>query len=382
MKSEIWVFRDGNWSPDYPTSVSTLLDLYRIGRDTKIDGVIAVDPIALQKMVKVLEPIDVAGWHEPVTSKNVLDLMRSQWAPNAAEDKSRQDWLDNRKNAIGEIVKAMRERLETQPQNINWMVLSQATFDILAERHMQLWFADQHIQNWITSQTWDGRIRAVSGDYLMVVDSNLGFNKANAVVDTDFTYEVFLKKDAPSEASLTIRQKNNSAGKETCSQHTRSGLGDADYWEVVQRCYWSYLRVYAPIDSQLQQSTPHKTEAQFLVSEEDVPAKVDVLPSERNKQVWGTFLMVPHATQKETTFEYTLPATVVTQIGNQWHYKLDWQKQAGTIANEATIIIHLPSGSRIVQSSPEPAIDSTTQTPQITYHLSLNTDQQLTLIFD
>ena len=45
----------------------------------------------------------------------------------------------------------------------------------------------------LTATGWDGRLpTAPPGDFLMVVDSNMGYNKVNLLVERTLTYEVNL----------------------------------------------------------------------------------------------------------------------------------------------------------------------------------------------
>jgi len=382
MGAEIWVFRDANWSPDYPTAVADILNLYHVSRDTQIDGVIAVDQLALQQVVAALGPVIVSDWPEPVTGRNVLDLMRLQWSPTEAfeEQGSHHEWLQTRKNFMSELVGALRERIEGSPDSVDWVRLGQAVLASLAERHVQLWFVDPATQRLVEKQGWAGRVRPTPHDYLMVVDSNLGFNKANAVVDMSLSYELVLTAEETPEARLTVRHQNNSPGREPCLHDPRSGVGGADYWEVIYRCYWSYLRVYTPRHSQLHEATPHSIPGQFLVGRREEPAKVEVLPAEAGKSVWGTFLLVPRGQALETTFHYGLPDTVLEKTDTGWRYRLTVQKQAGTLANDLQVTLHLPIDSNLIKSSPEPT--SIEDGTVLNYQLSLGVDQQIDLIFE
>lgn len=134
MQSEIWLVRDANWSPDFPTTVKHLLDLYAISRPAKVDGVIAVDQLALQGIVAALEPIHIPNWEEPATGENIVTLIRQSWSPEGDFSGWDAEWWRNRKNFIGDLVAAARARVETSPQNVNWPKLAQAVLRILEDR--------------------------------------------------------------------------------------------------------------------------------------------------------------------------------------------------------------------------------------------------------
>ncbi len=144
----------------------------------------------------------------------------------------------------------MRERVETEPESVNWSKLLVATLDILDERHIQIWLADEGAQAIIAAQGWDGAIQSPSGDYLMVVDTNVGFNKVNAVIESAIHYQVELNEDKPITATLTVTHTNSSVGTNECGHRAHYG---SDYADIVNRCYWNYLRIYIPLGSELQQ---------------------------------------------------------------------------------------------------------------------------------
>ncbi len=378
MSAYIWVFRDGNWSPDFPTAVNDMLNLYHISRDTKIDGVIAVDQLALRDIVQALEPVSVPIFDEPATGKNVLDLIRQSWSPQDPNFKGWDaEWYQQRKNFMGDLVAALRKRVEREPASVNWQKLIAAILKTLAERHVQIWLANPDAQTVIHQQGWDGAIRQGEGDYLMIVDTNVGFNKMNAVAETTFDYQVNLSAlDSPS-AALTVRQANPSQSVADCNHTPRYGK---DYWAMMDRCYWDYLRIFAPADSQLVSSTPHAVPGKYLLGQVDEPAQVETLPPAVGKSIWGTLVLVPRQQSMETTFEYDLPARVVSRTEGGWRYHLTLQKQAGTAGVTGRVSVQLPPNSTVQSVSPEPT--AITPNGQIEFNVTLNVDQDIRMVFE
>lgn len=380
MQAEIWVFRDANWYPDFPASVAAMLDLYHISRSTEIAGIIAIDQIALQQIVAALEPVSMPGVKEPITGENVIDFMRLQWSPDEATEGFDVEWWRNRKNFMGNLVDALRVRIEQSPGSVDWLKLQKAVFTVLDERHVQVWLENEQAQALILEQGWAGSIESTTGDYLMVLDTNMGFNKADAVVTRTFTYEVALFDEEPAQATLTVQHYNGSPETKPCSQSPRAGTDGADYTELINRCYWDYLRVYAPLGSTLVAATPHAIDGQFMLSGKSEPARVVVLPPESEKSVWGTLLLVPHGELLETKFEYMLPSTIIQQTDRGQYYHLTVQKQAGTEAVIARVTVELPLKTKVLQVMPEP-----TQIKDerfFIFDLTLNVDREIEFYFE
>ena len=156
MLSEIWLARDANWSPDYPTSVEALLQLYGISRDADVDGVIAVDQVALQQIVRAFEPVQVEGWPEPATGENVIDLVRQSWSPEGDFSGWDLEWWRNRKSFMSDLAGALRTRVETAPQSLDPARVLQTGLTILDHRHAQIWLADEPARAWVRQNGWDG----------------------------------------------------------------------------------------------------------------------------------------------------------------------------------------------------------------------------------
>lgn len=375
MLSEIWVARDANWSPDFPTSMNDFLSLYAISRDMNIDGVIAVDQLALQQIVRAFEPIQIADWPDPIMGDTVIDQIRQSWSPEGEFDGWDAEWWRNRKNFMGDLVSALRNKVETSPGTVNWQLVFDAMLKALDERHIQIWFADPILQDFVHKYGWDGALKETNNDYLMVVDANLGFNKVNAVMETTLQYDVSLTIDNTSEAQLTIINHNHSNSENPCQQRARYGQ---DYWELINRCYWNYQRVYTPLGSQLIEASRHPIAAQFLLNKQDEAGEVANIDSATGKSGWGTLLLVPHGQVVNTSFHYSLPSRIVSETDTGWQYNLYVQKQSGTQGHKLDVNIRLPQGSQVLTVSPDTAIFEETD---VKFNLELVTDQVINITF-
>lgn len=377
MLAYVWVFRDANWSPDYPTSARKMVELYQISRNVPIDGVIAVDQLALQDVVGALEPVTVAGWDEPVTQKNVIELIRQSWSPDGDFTGWDAEWWKNRKGFVSDLASAIRKRVEESPREVEWVKFGQTLLRTLAQRRVQIWLANPEAQALIQQQGWDGAIHQAASDYLFVVDTNMGFNKVNAIAQTSLRYQVDLTDLNKIQADLAVTHQNPSKkGTDPCDPTPHYG---PDYGEITNRCYWDYLRIYAPAEANLLRATPHPIAGEFLLTQQDEPAQVVTLPEEAEKSVWGTLLLVPRGESLETSFNYTLPAGVVQKTESGWRYHLTVQKQAGTAGNRGLVVVQLPPGSRATQVSPAP---TSAEGNRYVFDFTLDVDQQFEINFE
>lgn len=347
MGIDQWVFRDANWSPDFPTSAQKAIELYQISRDLEVDGVVAVDQRALEAIVNALAPLDVEGWPERVTGENVTSLIRAAWSAPEGSSVAEVDWWQERKSFIGDLFAALQAKLQETPDQVNWVALARAIFRVLDQRHLQAWLADptDTASEMLSEQGWDGAIRQATSDYLMVVDANMGFNKANAVVQEGLDYRVLVSADETAQATLTAQHLHLSSKDDGKCDPWAPYV--ADYDELINRCYWSYLRVYAPAGSQLVAVTPHPVSANLLVTGQRQSGSGQVLPEESGKAVFASFFVLPTGKETETRFVYQLPQGTLELTDTGWRYQLLVQKQAGTSAIPLRVTLTLPPGSEV-----------------------------------
>jgi hypothetical protein len=371
MLAELWLFRDGNWSPDFPTAARQVAYFYEYGTGQATDGVIALDTQALRLLVEALEPLRIPGTARPITGDNVIDWIR-QARSGAPPGEGLADWWKQRKDFIGPLALALRSRLEEG--EVDWPTLARAVGQGLQEKHILVYLANPEAAALLSRQGWDGSVSSPAGDYLLVVDSNLGFNKVNPLVDETLEYKVHLGADGAVQGELQISYHNRSQGSATdCDPSSRYG---ADYIAEVHRCYWDYLRVYVPDGSWLTMATPAPLPEASLYHRKWGGAGRETLTLglELGKQVFAVYLLVPRGEGREQHFRYVLPQGAVRREGSDWVYALTVQKQPGSRAWPLTVTVVLPEGAQTITSDPAP---TEKRGSEIVYRWRLDRDRTL-----
>ena len=316
MKAEILVLRDANWWPDFPTSAQALASLYELDQEVVVDGVIAADLTALGWLVEALEPLHLEGYDQPVSGQNVLEFMKATWAapPGAATitERDRSDWWSHRKDFMSILLEGMLARLERGEVELGRLIWPlQRSLD---EKHLLIHVNDPQATALLAALGWDGVLRPGEGDFLLVVDSNVGFNKVNPRIEQEISYQVTLREGERPHAELMLRYRHTAAIQlEECVHEPRYG---DDYDDMMDRCYFDYVRVYVPVGSELRQASGFE------------PGSVESLPGERDTQVFAGFFVLAPGEEREITLRYDLPSQVVA--GEV--YRLRVYKQPGTLA--------------------------------------------------
>ncbi|MFQ5409289.1 MAG: DUF4012 domain-containing protein, partial [Anaerolineales bacterium] len=276
MNGGLWWLRDANWSADFPTTAAWAERMYTYARLHAVDGVVALDQEAVRLLVDAVGPLPVEGASEPITGANLIAYMR------AAKDPSQCGGLDPAlraecKSFLGPLAQALVARLDA---DFDWRALLSAGQRLLAERHVLLQFDDPAAAALLAARGWDGALRPPApagrggaGDFLMVVDSNLGFNKVNALVRAELTYAVDLSQPAAPQASLVVTHYNDASPVPACVHAVPDYGAEQTYADLTNGCYWNYLRVYTLAQAELLQAEPHAVPGAQLLLGEPVPAR-------------------------------------------------------------------------------------------------------------
>ena len=315
MGADLLLLRDSNWSPDFPTSALVARALYAQDRGIDTDGAIALDMEAVRLLVEAVGPLQVPGIEQPITGENTIAALKQAWeAPPTTQDtvqSSTSNWWEKRKDFLGIMVAAVMAKL--QGGDLDPAALAKALYEMLDGRHLQIAVDDPDVAALLAERRWDGALQLPrEGDFLTVIDTNVGFNKANAVVKPQIDYRV-ARDGNDLMATLTITYTHTAqplAPGTLCDRTPR--YGDS-YDELTVRCFWDYLRVYAPAGSE-------------MVAAEGLE-RTKTERGEGNTTVFsGEFVLKPGESHK-VVLRYRLPNSVATEP-----YQLFVRKQAGTAA--------------------------------------------------
>ncbi|MCB9103931.1 MAG: hypothetical protein H6633_06770 [Anaerolineales bacterium] len=268
------------------------------------------------------------------------------------------------------------QTIEQQPSAIKLPVLVQSVRQALAEKRLLVFLSDPPPQSRLAEKNWSGAIWSGDGDYLMIADANVGFNKASAVVQRGLAYEVRLAGDGSAKAQARLTYQHQ--GQPLTGPCELRGKFSSVYEEYMQKCYWNYMRLVTPAAAHLVSGPAQVVDSPYLLRHEPTTGQIDVEPF-LDKQSWGQlFLLAPDNTVS-LDFEYELPAGTVRPIEESlWEYKLYLQKQPGTATTDTQVTVTLPPGAQVVESGPPASLEPD---GSMTFSTDLKTDWQLALYY-
>ena len=361
MLSDLFLFRDANFWPDFPTSAEKAMALYSYGQDfDHLDGLIAFDQHFVQLLVAATGPVYIPEADATINSQNIIESFREAWA--VKEGQTYSNWFRSRKEFLGTFAAAIRTRLESEFSKIDPIFLVRNLDKALQGRHLQIYVRDPAIASVLDELDWDGRLVAPADqDVLLVVDTNMGFNKTNIFIDREITYDVTLAKDSDVEANLSVHYTHTGSDNgQACLQGVVYDQNLSNYLQIADECYWSYLRIYTPEHSEIVNSSRHVVPGETLVSGRTWDSTAVTLNELPGFTTFANFIMVSQDESLSSTYHYRLPDNVVRRGDDFNQYWLTIVKQAGALPGPFHLTVTLPPNARLIEASPAPAkVDGT-----------------------
>jgi len=293
-----WYLRDANWSPDWPSSAQQIEKIYRgenlaLGNSVpSFTAIIAITPDLVSDLIRLTGPITAGD--TTYTADNLQPLLQYNVEIAYKEDNI-SSW--DRKAVINELISELQKKLSSLPSS-RWRELFSLVSNNIDVKNIQVYFPQADREILVKRLGAGGEVKDSDGDYLLVVDANLGAFKSDVAVKKNIYYSVI--EDSNSlQASLRLSYRHEGAFD----------------WRTTR--YRSYTRVYAPLGS--------KFVSLRGLDESSMDLKV-INDTDLNKTVLGFFLSVEPGTDKEIILNYQLPDSL-HQLATP--YQLLVQNQAG-----------------------------------------------------
>ncbi len=382
MGLDYLLLRDANYWPDFPHSAQTAIELYRrVEPNTTLDGVIAIDQQFMSLLVAATGPITVPNSEKIITAQNTVDSFRDAF--NIEEGQTVQEWLQNRKAFLTIFSSAILEKVQGDFGAVDPITFIKNIHFALTSRHLQLYMIDAQEMAILDQLNWDGRLEnPTAQDFLLVLDTNMGFNKTNMHVERNIAYQVDLSQNNTPQATVTVTYNHtNPPGEDLGCEQGISYANAPTYQAIADRCYFNYLRLYSVTGATLLDATNHSISADVLISETAWNRPAETINEFANFTTFTSFMMVPRGETLATTFHYQLPASIIRQQDGSSVYQLWLRKQAGTSDEPVTIKLLLPSGSSVVKVTASNKASISSEGNRVEVSLDLQTDALLTVTF-
>ncbi len=375
MGLELFLLRDANFWPDFPTSARMAMELYQYGQDAPpLDGVIAFDQQFMRLLVTAIGEVPIPEESVTINQNNVIAAMREAWSYEEGQDVGQ--WVRDRKAFLGTFANGILRKVQTDFGRIDPLALAQAMHAAAQLRHLQIYVTDPTQAAVFDALNWDGRYANETGqDVLGVVDTNVGYNKVNSLIVRAIRYQVDLGS-RQAQLELTY-QHNGTPEPQPCYQGTPYA-GGISYEARINTCYWNYLRIYAPQGTQLLAATLHEIPGETMFSGQEWRAPAQLITEPVPLAVVANAFLLPWGETLTSNYSFQLPATIVQAADGQQIYRLTVYKQAGTGAQPLEVVVQLPEGAALATAVPQPAL---IEGNSVTFRLTPETNVQVQVIY-
>jgi hypothetical protein len=358
--SAAWSMHDSNWFPDFPTSAQKAVQFYEMTGGPTADGVIAITPTIMQKLLDITGPINMPAYGVTLDSQNFLDLTQYQVEDNydKTENQPKKILSDLAPIVLGKIL-ANRD-----PQTL--AKTAQALLAGLQEKHILLYSQNPDLEKIISNQGWSGEILPSQKDYISVINTNINGFKTDAVIDEKIAHQAEIQSDGSIVDTVTI------------TRHHNGGNTPYDWLNKVNA---DYMRVYVPQGSKLlsvsgQTRETDKPPLDYTalgfqrdtdVQKEEDTATIDsdsgtAIYDEDGKTVFANWTYVSPQETMTITYKYLLPFRmfqITNGSGPQFDsYSLVAQKQSGSVGSVFSSSVSYPQNYSSKWKFPSDAQDS------------------------
>jgi len=293
-----WELRDANWSPDFPTAAREaefLLDR-EVGK--KVDGVIAIDPYFIQRLLAITGPITIPETGDVVDQSNFFALTLSRVERISA----------TRKDFLSYAARQILNRVLALPPS-KYAAILQSIQAGCESRSIQAYFHDQAGEALSNQHHCGGQVQSPPGDALMIVEANVGGNKDDFWMKRSYSLRIAVKGDGSARHTLQLHYYGL-----TSHGHLLTG-----YWG-----YTGWLRIYVPPSTS-------------VVSIDG--AKLSATNDLGHRVLEGWFYV-----QFGHTTDVTLTYDEIAGVSDPNRLTLAWQRQAGQMAIPISVDVALAPG--------------------------------------
>jgi hypothetical protein len=223
-----WYMRDANYQADFPSAAKDIQWFLNKETGRTVDGVIGVDLAVARAILGVTGEVYVPDFKENITKDNIYEQAEFYAETNSFPGSTQ------KASFLGSLGKQLFGQIQSLSPEKK-LELARAVLEMLQENEIQLALNDKTAARVAADLSWDGAMydgkctqNNCFADYLYVVESNFGVNKANYFLNRNMDLEVDISPTAVGRV-LKINYQN------TAKNNTWPG-GD----------YKDYLRIYIP----------------------------------------------------------------------------------------------------------------------------------------
>ena len=337
-----WTLSLANWDPELAkTKEAAQFFLKKANKAYKINGLITVDLVFIEKLLNTWHGITLPGEAEPITADSLytrLFALHQSFKPGEAQKST---FLTN-------LAQQILKHLFQKDKTTSTAQLLQIIVQSLNEKHIMVYLDNTKIEPYLSQHGWSGTLLDKYFSAPFEINWNWGANKANKFVETTKNININIVNAQTLEYTYDVHLQNNSTSE-----------------IYPQGTYKDFVRVYLPQQAQVKSVNGFKDD--FYSVDDKGQYKV----------VEG-WIEVPVLTTKSFKIEYTLTRDENTDsfplqtYGTTHELNLTIYKHPGFEETPYTITISYPANWNLKTTSPW-----ATSNNSATMHINVDTDTNI-----
>jgi hypothetical protein len=230
------LYPPGNWqsvnaSADFSFSGQDMQAMFSAATGTQVDGVIGIDVVALQALLKLTGPVTAPGVPEAVTAQNASDVLLNQLYAGLPPESSQVP----RREELSAVASAAFQQLNVGKVDV--VALARTLATVVAGRHLQLWDENPQYERTISAMGASGNIDTVHPTRTFhVAVENVTRTKLDYFVDVAISDTVSLSPDGSAHVDTSVRLTNHApAGQAPSYQLGPDGISSHVAGEYIGR---------------------------------------------------------------------------------------------------------------------------------------------------
>lgn len=303
-----WQLANADWEPDFPTAASSIRWFMEKGGEINPDNLLILNLTTIKKILDVVGSFTVPEYEAQITPDNLYLFLQGKtevgFFPGSTQ----------KKDTLTAVGQALKKDILQLPLNKK-IQIAQILYQDLVNQNIVVNSTDPDFQAFLEQENFAGKLTANTLDTYLLVEANLGANKANAYVQRETTHHISFSDHQASHAAIV--KFHNSSPEANPNPPFHYG-GD----------YIAYLRFYIPPNAQnISIIARSETTKQPPTNEikTNISSKYDLTEI-------GFWQTTPAQNETTVTLSYTLPIS-------KDHYSLTILKQHGLVSSPQTITI-------------------------------------------
>jgi hypothetical protein len=293
---------------------------YENSDGSTVDGVIALTPTVMEKLLAITGPIDLSAEY------GVVINAENFWQTTQAITESDTERSSGTpKKIIGDLMKKLMDELPKKISKENFVALAQALESSLNEKQILVYLTDAGLEKEMEKYGWDAKMSETSGDYLMVANTNIGGQKTDKVIRQSIRHQAEIDSAGNIIDTLKITREHTGIKGEPFT-----GTQNVDWIRVYVPLGSELLEAYGytPVDQSLYKESYSELSPDPDLLEGEGRAKIDP-PSqtkiyyEFGKTVFANWSLINPGETAQITLKYRLPFKLIDEeAGQTWKDRL------------------------------------------------------------